>query len=130
MMGTLPLNQLDRTGLLFSALCALHCLLVPFLTFFSPVVASFFHHEWIHVALIFVVVPVAFISFVNQKAIHHGKLPLRLAWFGTVFLVLPMILEVFHMEFSLYEEVLTMFGSLLMMVGHFLNMRYSKELEG
>ena len=65
-MTTLQMRRADIAGCGLSALCLAHCLALPLLTSFAPMLGSAFEAEWVHWALVAVALPVAAIAFLRS----------------------------------------------------------------
>ena len=112
-------------GILCSVACAIHCMLIPVITLLSPTLTSYFENEWIHIGLLFIVVPIALTSFYQQKRIHEKIKPMILGSIGIFFLISAIVSEqLFNIEIEKLEFVLTMIGSTFLIVGHLYNIRY------
>lgn len=116
------IGRLEKAGVVCSGACAVHCLLMPFLAYSSPAISHFFNNEWIHFGLLIVLIPVALISFSRSRKAHGNNGPSLLGSVGMVFLVGAIALESFHIEIANLEKILTAIGSLLLIVGHTLNL--------
>lgn len=114
---------LDRVSIGFSAVCAVHCLILPVLLVFAPALTSmFFNHEQFHLFLMFLVLPTSIIALFmgcKQHGDHHVVL------IGTIGLVIisltAMISPYYHSE--LLEKGFTLLGAVLIAVSHYLNMK-------
>jgi hypothetical protein len=81
---------LDTLGGIFSIGCAIHCLLVPVLTIFWPVLgSSFFADESFHYLLLYFVVPIALVSLLLG---HHRHKDFKILSFGATGLIILTIL--------------------------------------
>jgi hypothetical protein len=109
----------DRLGIFFSSLCALHCLLMPFLILSSgSVLAQFIHNEWLERGFIAVCLGIAGFSFIRFKKMHGNALPLKL--FGIALVLLLSTLFIHH---STAEVLVSIAGSALLIIGHVINTR-------
>ncbi len=120
-------NKLDWVGILSSGACAIHCSLLPLTSYIAPAFTTYFENEWVHFLLILLIVPVAGISFYKTQRIHGRVLPVKLALLGLALLVGAFGLE-HTIGFSVegLELGLTILASILLMMGHFLNIKYLK----
>jgi len=109
----------DRIGILLSGLCALHCLVFPIaiaLLPLWPVAESV--HGWMHPILFFLIAPTVYFA-VSTKNVP--KLIPAFLFSGLTFIALVWVL---HEWVGLWtESAITTFGSLLLIVGHWLNYR-------
>jgi hypothetical protein len=131
--------QMDRWGLALSSLCLFHCLGTPFVLLLFPLVAgaSGALHQWIHVVLAAILIPIA-LKAVTQGYRHHKKriVPI-LAGSGTVFIVAgalaPLLFsigehnhaanEVLHMSPEIWATIV---GSVLLLICHSLNIWFCR----
>ena len=116
--------MLDKLGIVGSAICALHCALPVLFSFMSPSITVYFGNEWIHYALLITVTPLAMFSFFAAKKIHEKMIPLFVGSIGISSLVFAILAEShFNNTNYNFELLLTIFGSLVLISGHFLNLQ-------
>lgn len=85
----------DIFGISFSILCAIHCLLTPFLMAYAPRLGHQFESPWFHGILIVLVSWALYQSiFLNYK-IRGSKLILGLGLTGYLILIINFLIEVF-----------------------------------
>lgn len=77
----------DRTGILLSALCLAHCILLPFVVTASPLISSYFESMWAHFIIHFSVIGVALLSLFTTYQQHRNISPLLLGSFGVGVLI-------------------------------------------
>lgn len=114
---------LDATGIILSTLCFLHCLAVPFIaTGVLAWVASEAIHIGLTTSLAGVVVFVAWPSYQwHRRAIVPALLVV-----GLVFLIVAILAED---ALGGYAEIsLTALGSVVLILGHILNLRFRKKM--
>lgn len=112
---------LDATGIILSTLCFLHCLAVPFIaTGVLAWVASEVIHIGLTIALAGVVVLVAWPSY--QR--HRRALVPALLVGGLTLLIVAVLGEDALGESA--EISLTAFGSVVLVLGHILNVRFRR----
>lgn len=112
----------DRVGIFLSSLCAVHCLLAPVLIFALPFAGEFFHNDYFHLGMALFVVPVAFFAFLSGYKHHNQKLVVAIGLLGALMIGGASVLPHEWVEF--YEmDVVTISGSLLLIIGHILNRR-------
>ena len=126
-LNIVSLKNLDKTGIVCSGACATHCLLLPILAFSSPTISSFLQHEWLHLGLIILLIPIALISFTLSMKVHNTQGPFFFGGAGIILLVLAVALEAIHIEIVNLEKVLTALGSFLLITGHAMNMKNLKK---
>lgn len=71
-MWPLPLASLDRTGVLASVFCAIHCAVAPILLLAAPALGGFWVHPLSHLAIAAFVLPVAALA-LRSGARAHGR---------------------------------------------------------
>ena len=121
------LTTLDNVGIFCSGACAVHCLSIPVLTFFTPALTSYFENQWIHITLLFFVIPIAGFSFIRQKKIHGNSKPMMFGLLGVAFLVMQVVLEqIFHTHNRGLDMTLSIIGSSFLITGHIRNMKSLK----
>jgi hypothetical protein len=121
------INRLDKAGILCSGACAIHCLLFPVIAFASPTISSFLNNEWIHLGLLTALIPIALIAFIRSKRIHKKTNPILFGVLGIVTLVSAVLLEALHIEVANLEKILTGLGSVILILGHVLNIIALRE---
>jgi len=113
-------TTLDTSGVVISSLCLIHCLLMPILGSFLPLIGVLSEIEWIHKALVFIALPIC-----TSLLARSGKVYIRLlALFGISFLLIGAFIERFH-EF---EVILTMVGACSLSLAHFQNLRRRRHM--
>ncbi len=117
------LGKLDKAGIACSGACAIHCLLLPVIAFASPMISSLLHNEWIHIALLLTLFPIAMISFSKSYKVHKN---IKASVFGGCGVVL--LLLAFALEGHQISEVMTAIGSVSLIIGHALNMTYLRKI--
>jgi hypothetical protein len=110
---------LDKAGVLLSGLCTVHCLMTPLLVAFAPSVSVFFKSEWLHIGLVLAILPIALVAFIRGKNAHGDIRPLILGVLGILCLITALAAEEFQIEGA--EKLLTVLGSLFLIVAHSLN---------
>lgn len=118
----------DRWGIFLSSLCAIHCLVTPFLILALPVLGGYFENELVHIIMALFVVPVGVFAFWSGYK-HHKKMYLLVMGFVGLSLVggAPLVHDFLHMEHlhidHAHEELMTIIGSVTLIVAHVLNRR-------
>ncbi len=118
------MNQLftDKLAIAISAVCAVHCLILPFALIWVPSIASLhLDNEGFHLWMLLAVVPISIYALTTGCIQHKRYQLLILGIVGLGFLVLAILLGDFIGEFG--EKGFTLFGTGLLAVGHFLNYR-------
>ena len=119
----------DKTAISLSALCLVHCLLVPsFLVFLSGYVSLSYNNELIHYAILLIAIPVSFYALIAGVRNHKSYSFLYLGLTGIISLILAVTLGA-QMWGEVGEKVLTTVGALLVAISHFKNYRLCREVE-
>lgn len=121
----------DRAGLLFSVICCLHCMAIPFLLIFAPSVASYFENPLVHSLSILIIVPVGLYAFIKNLKVHSDKRPLFIGILGMAAILLGhfnhyfMMSEHAHHHYTLgtVEIVSSIIGGLALIAAHLLNIK-------
>lgn len=112
----------DRLGIWLSSICALHCLLTPILVLALPFTGSFFEHEFFHVGMALFIVPVGLFAFWSGYR-HHRQVKVFLAGVLGVLMVGGASVAP-HSWIELFGyDLVTIVGSLLLIIAHVLNRR-------
>ncbi|MEM1452021.1 MAG: MerC domain-containing protein [Planctomycetota bacterium] len=65
-------SRLDRTGVVASVSCAVHCMIAPLIVLLAPALGGFWVHPGTHLLIASLVLPVA--AFALRRGFrHHGK---------------------------------------------------------
>lgn len=119
----------DKTAISLSALCLVHCLLVPsFLVFLSGYISLSYNNELIHYAILFIAIPVSIYALIAGVKNHSSYTYLYLGLLGILTLILAVTLGV-QMWGDAGEKILTTIGALLVAISHFKNYRLCREVE-
>ena len=119
----------DSLGAFLSGACVVHCVALPSLAFMSPVLAQLSESEWVHLGLLFLLFPVAILTFVAGTMTHKSYQPLYWGGAGLGALIIALFME--GREFQGYkpEVFLTIVGSLLLCWAHFQNWSLKQKKE-
>ncbi|MGE5084799.1 MAG: MerC domain-containing protein [Bacillota bacterium] len=112
----------DKIGIFLSTLCAIHCLVTPLLVLALPVLGQAFEASWVHWAMAFVIVPVGIFAFWSGYKHHHQRRVFNLGIVGLFLVAAGSILPHEMVEFW-GHDVVTILGSILLVVAHVLNRR-------
>ena len=119
----------DKTAISLSALCLVHCLLVPsFLVFLSGYISLSYNNELIHYAILFIAIPVSIYALIAGVKNHSSYTYLYLGLLGILTLILAVTLGV-QMWGEAGEKILTTIGALLVAISHYKNYRLCREVE-
>ncbi|MFN6075397.1 MAG: MerC domain-containing protein [Fluviicola sp.] len=116
MLKNRNINYSDIVGILSSSLCLVHCLATPILL---AVGAAFFTHHFVAYFFLFI----SFIS-IYKTTLHSDNIKINLllwlSFFGFTFS------NILHDDFH-WLLYLSYFFSVLIIIGHILNIKYCKE---
>lgn len=112
----------DKIGIFLSSLCAIHCLVTPLLVFALPVMGDLFEHEWMHIGMALLVVPVGLFAFWSGYKHHKQQGVFALGALGLLMVGGAAVAPHSWVEFFGYDLV-TMLGGLILVVAHILNRR-------
>jgi hypothetical protein len=119
----------DKTAISLSALCLVHCLLVPsFLVFLSGYISLSYNNEFIHYAILFIAIPVSLYALITGVKNHKSFTYLYVGLSGILVLVLAVTFGV-QIWGEAGEKILTTIGALLVAISHFKNYRLCREIE-
>ena len=119
----------DKTAISLSALCLVHCLLVPsFLVFLSGYVSLSYNNELIHYGLLLIAIPVSIYALVTGVRNHNSYSYLYFGLLGILTLILAVTLGA-QIWGEAGEKILTTIGALLVAISHFKNYRLCREVE-
>jgi cation transport ATPase len=113
----------DRSAVLLSGLCVLHCLALPIAAAFLPWLAWATDHEtWVHRALLMLVVPVSLWALLRGGLRHRDLRALLLGSVGLALLGIAALAGVERLH-ATAETAITVLGSLVLACSHLLNVR-------
>lgn len=116
---------LDRTAVMLSALCLLHCLALPLLVALPPLVAGL-SAESLHAPMLLVVLPVSLVAF-GLGFRHHGNRGILAGGaLGMLLLVLGGTLAHYYLGLAA-DRSLTVAGALVLGWAHFRNSVLSRQ---
>lgn len=123
--------NLDKIGMSLSFLCALHCVLTPFVMLSLPIMARYYlAHPYFHWLLALFIVPVGLLAFLNGYKHHHRII---VFWLGVPgLMIVGLVPLLFHSQLTWWSEpILMILGSALLISSHWLNRRScSCEIHG
>ena len=112
---------LDATGIVLSSLCFLHCFAVPFI---ATGTLAWVASEAIHIGLTIVLAGVVLlVAWPSYKQHRHATVPTLLVS-GLALLIAAIISEGVLSEYA--ETSLTALGSVVLLLGHILNLRFRR----
>lgn len=117
------LGKMDRIGFTASALCAVHCALMPFVITLLPLLGlEFLSSVWFEVGIISLSITIGFSSLLPSYLRYHRKaLPIVLLIVGFVLIFGAHMLGIHE-----WEPVLVPLGGFTIAGAHFLNWKYNK----
>lgn len=120
-------SVLDRMGIAVSAFCLIQCLALPVLVLISPMTSlGLLGHEAFHLMLLFVVVPVSAGAFALGYRLHRNRAMLLPGLAGLLIVAFAAIFGHDLMS-SLGSALMTSVGGLLLITGHWLNLRRRRQ---
>ncbi|MDE2769932.1 MAG: MerC domain-containing protein [Bacteroidota bacterium] len=112
---------LDATGIIFSSLCFLHCVAVPFI---ATGALAWVASEAIHIGLTIILAGVVLlVAWPSYKQHRHAIVPAFLVS-GLALLIAAVLTEDVLGESA--ETSLTALGSVVLLLGHLLNLRFRR----
>ncbi len=118
---------LDKIVIGASALCTLHCLLLPVLLVLTPVIASTpLGDEGFHLFLIYGITPLSVLA-LAMGCKKHGSW--NVLSFGLIGLTLLVLTQLFGHDYlgEFGEKIATILGSVFIIIGHTRNYRLCRS---
>lgn len=115
-------DRWDKLGITLSGICAIHCLITPFLAIAIPVLGETFEQPWVHIVMALFVVPVGLYAFYTGY-LHHMKKGLTALGVTGIAMVGVGLLAPISGINLFGHDVITIAGSLCLVVAHVLNRR-------
>lgn len=117
----------DHAGIWASAVCAVHCIVLPIAL---PVLAVTIQNPWIEITILVLAVAAGFLALRSSYRHHRSRLPAVLWTFGMVILVgghWKVLLEVFSGQPSSHDAgsaafILTALGGAAIVTAHIVNL--------
>ena len=120
-------SALDRTAIGLSVLCVLHCLALPLaLVAGSSFTALWFADELFHQLLVFLVLPTSIVALMLGCKKHKTWSVLPWGFSGVCVLAIAALFA-HDLVGESGEKILTVIGSILVVVGHVLNFRLCRS---
>jgi hypothetical protein len=115
-------SLVDKLGIFFSSLCAIHCLILPILIFNSGhFLAKYINNQFIEKGFIITCLSIAAFSFFRYRKVHGNSLPILLLVIAILFLVG----STFFND-VMFEIIASVIGSSALIFGHVINIRQSR----
>lgn len=107
-------KAVDASAVTLSGLCLAHCLALPLVVSVLPAALQGLQSEIVHQVLVLLAVPLAMVAAWAARGTKHALVIQGLLLAGSLGLILGAFVEPLHD----YETLLTVFGALLLSVGH------------
>jgi len=113
----------DRFGIGVSGICAIHCLFFPILISTLPLmsVASVVH-EWAHPIFVMLLAPAVYFA---ARRSHYDKTITLILGVGFLAIIVGWLVGHYWLGF-LFETSMTLFGSGMLIAGHWFNYRHHR----
>ena len=124
------INVSDKVAIGLSFMCVLHCIALPVILIFLPIVTSLLalNDERFHLWLVFAVIPISLFAIVSGYLHHKHSSVLLVSLFGLAMLMAAVMFE--HGVLGEKGEViLTLLGSGLVACGHIANIWFKKSTQ-
>ncbi len=122
---------IDNLGITISAVCAIHCVLLPVIFIIAPY--SFLASHEFHEVLIYFIIPSALVAFVMGCKKHGDKLVAFMGATGILLLILALSMHsILHAEQHSEESlgiIITISGSILLVFSHLRNRKLCMKEE-
>ena len=119
----------DKTAISLSAICLMHCLLMPsFLVLLSGYVSLSYNNELVHYAILFLAIPISFYALLTGAKNHKSYTYLVWGLIGLFTLIFAVTLGVqLWGEFG--EKLITSLGAILVAFSHYKNYKLCREAD-
>lgn len=119
----------DKVAISLSSLCVIHCFLTPLLLVSVPSLAILgLDSEWFHIWMVIGVLPISLYGLKLGCKQHKQANFFRLGVVGMLFLVSAIFVED-RLFGEAGERILTLFGSVLLVVAHYFNYQRCRKLK-
>lgn len=123
-------SKWDKAGIVLSAICLVHCMVLPFIFVSAQTVESFYLESRrapdnsFHSIMAASLCVIGAIAFLNGFVKHRDILPLFLGFVGTGLLIYGAQSPIhFHHGLVFSEHFPTIFGSVILILAHFMNQK-------
>jgi len=110
----MTVSTFDRAGVAISALCVIHCLLLPLVTSLLPVLGLIAENEMIHKGLVLLAIGPAALAFLGPFRSRYSLAIRGLGFFGLSALLAGAFVEPLHD----FETTLTVIGGISLASAH------------
>lgn len=115
-MKSVSTSVLDASAISLSGLCLVHCLALPLVAAFSPLLSAWAQAEWVHVAVVAMAAPLSALALWRRDQSLAVAVPAAL---GLILLVMGAA----HWPTHALETPITVAGGLSLACAHILNWR-------
>jgi len=114
----------DKFGIGVSGICAIHCLIFPVIISVMPL-WSFIPalHEWAHPVFVLMIAPIVYFA---ARRSHYDTTITTILVLGFLFILAGWLLGHYWLGF-IFETTTTLFGSGLLIAGHWMNYRHHQQ---
>ena len=121
--------KFDGLAISLSLLCLLHCFFTPTFIILAPSILSFsFNSEFFHYVILLFAIPISVYALYVGFKQHNNFSNFKYGLFGLLLLFLALIVgEKIIGEYG--EKGLTLFGSVIVTIAHFKNIKICKDLD-
>jgi len=124
-------DRLDQAAICLSGACLVHCLALPVLMVLAPWISlGIFGEKWFHLALVVIVVPISLFAFRMGYRQHGGRGMLLPGLSGLALVALAAVMEFAHIGSHELAAGVTSLGGILLIVGHWRNLRGRRCFRG
>lgn len=114
----------DKLGIGISGVCAIHCLLIPVVVAVLPLWGfATVLHDVLHPVFILLIAPTVYFA---SKRSHFDRKITSLLTAGFLFILIGWVFGHFWIGF-LFETILTVIGSAVLIAGHWFNYRHHQS---
>ena len=118
-------KRTDKIAICLSLCCIAHCIVMPSLILLLPSVSSLWiNNELFHLYIVLLAIPFSFYAILKNFKKNNNLKCVIMAGIGFTLLFLAIILHEFG---EIYEIAFTIFGAIVLVFSHFLNMKYYKS---
>lgn len=119
----------DKLAMSLSTICVLHCFLTPsFLILTSGIFALSINNEFVHGLILFLAVPVSLFALLTGYKNHQTSSLFAIGCLGLLVLLVTYLLGEDTLGI-IFERLLTLSGSSLLIFAHYKNHQICKQLE-
>ena len=110
----------DKSAIVVSALCALHCLLFPAILILYPTIMELLPgDETVHFVLLFLVIPISSFALFKGGKVHKSRKIITIGFTGLFVLTSAVVFG--HDLGEMGEKILTVIGSIMVVIAHVQN---------